>query len=159
MLAPFRKAFNYSGRASRLEFWLFFVLCALAVGALSYIDSQAWGWTLKGPNPDPISQAGQILLTVPLIAVAVRRMNEVGLHPIWALLPFVGFWLLTDVAHLGFELHKTVEGKSIFGSFLVNNAYLAMQGGWILTAILLLLPANSAPKFLRSRPNPHEVTP
>lgn len=63
---------GFNGRASRREFWSFFVFTLLFA---------SWNFLF-------------IVLLIPYIAVSVRRMHDAGQSGWWAICPFAGFFLL-----------------------------------------------------------------
>ena len=85
----------FEGRASRKEYWMFF-LCSLVVSvALSIVD-MATGITNNG-NPFGISTLYALAVLLPGIAVSVRRLHDTGRSGwslLLALIPFVGAILL-----------------------------------------------------------------
>jgi uncharacterized membrane protein YhaH (DUF805 family) len=88
----FRKYAEFTGRASRSEFWwfaLFSFLVSSALGALNV-------WTTEGVISIGSSLASlwSIAVLVPSLAVAVRRLRDAG-HA-WTEL----FWLLLPIAGL-----------------------------------------------------------
>ncbi len=105
-LTVLKKYFSFSGRASRKEFWYFvlfdclagFLVIYIAVGRFTGIWAAPFSWYLIGPlMPLPFSVPFWIYvlaLMVPRIAVAVRRIHDVG-HSGWHLLiiliPIYGF--------------------------------------------------------------------
>ncbi|MBO9707014.1 MAG: DUF805 domain-containing protein [Caulobacter sp.] len=92
-----RRVFDSSGRVSRLGFWRFQVVQALAGAAiwcLTMFATMAGGWLGLAP----------LLLLAPLVVAAlhvgVRRLHDRGRSG-WWLLPFtVGPYLLMAAAHL-----------------------------------------------------------
>ena len=80
----FRKYAEFSGRASRPEYWWFTLFSVLVSAALSSIFAglgAAWGFAVLLPS----------------LAVAVRRLRDAGLGWAWLfflLLPFVGLIVL-----------------------------------------------------------------
>ncbi|HKX92775.1 MAG TPA: DUF805 domain-containing protein [Sphingomicrobium sp.] len=66
-----RKYADFNGRASRQEFWLFFVF-VIVVNALTGIVGMLLGFGAA------LSGLVGLLLIVPQIAVAVRRLHDVG---------------------------------------------------------------------------------
>ena len=80
----FRKYAEFSGRATRPEFWWFTLFSVLVSGALSSVYGglgAAWGFAVLLPS----------------LAVSVRRLRDAGLSWGWlffALLPFVGLVVL-----------------------------------------------------------------
>ena len=69
---------NFSGTATRFEFWWFlgFVLLVTAVATLLHAR---------------IAQIAAVILLLPLLAASTRRLNEVGHSPWWQLFWFVPF--------------------------------------------------------------------
>ncbi|MEU9025273.1 DUF805 domain-containing protein [Actinomadura sp. NPDC048394] len=79
----FRRAFDWSGRASRSEFWflvlasaMFLVLCVL-IGAISHF------W--------PIMVAWPLLFAVPTLSAGARRLHDTDRSAVWLLMPFVPY--------------------------------------------------------------------
>lgn len=63
---------TFSGRASRREFWSFYLLCFILVGCTCFIFS--------------------IALLIPFLAVSWRRMHDINHSGWWCLIPFVSFF-------------------------------------------------------------------
>ena len=84
---------NFSGRASRSEFWYFmlasiilgliFSLIELATGLVSIEESSATG---------PLSSILNLLLAIPSIAVTSRRLQDYG---------YSGWWQLSYITLIG----------------------------------------------------------
>ena len=72
---------DFKGRARRSEYWWFFLFNTIAGSIISAaIPDLAWVWTL--------------LLLIPGISLAVRRLHDVGKSGwfyLWVLLPLAGF--------------------------------------------------------------------
>lgn len=66
-----KKYADFSGRASREEFWYFFAFLILANAAASIVGM------LLGVGP-MLSSAVALLLIIPQLAVAVRRLHDLG---------------------------------------------------------------------------------
>ncbi len=64
----------FSGRASRKEYWMFFLFNMLIIIALSFID------VIVDPNTENglFSSIYQLAVMIPWLAVAVRRMHDVN---------------------------------------------------------------------------------
>jgi len=91
----FRKYADFTGRATRPEFWwwaLFYVLVATALSLFNVIrivDSASIGSVLSG--------LWALAVLVPTLAVMVRRLRDAGLgwpHLFWMLVPVAGLILL-----------------------------------------------------------------
>ncbi len=97
----FRNYVNFSGRAVRSEFWfwiLFTILGGLGAEILDYIIIPSW------VAYSPFSGVFEIATFLPGIAVAVRRLHDIGRSGWWLLLSFVPLigaivlivWFCTD---------------------------------------------------------------
>lgn len=93
MLAPLKHYADFSGRARRREFWLWYVLVMIALLALMYLDTVlGLGGTATGTsysNADGVgfrfnmtggalTFIGLAAIIVPSIAVTVRRLHDYG---------------------------------------------------------------------------------
>jgi uncharacterized membrane protein YhaH (DUF805 family) len=89
----FRRYVDFSGTASRSEFWwwiLFTVLVATALSALPVPTYPLDGTALSAPTLAPVWQLAVLL---PTLAVTVRRLRDSGSrwgHIFWVLFPVVG---------------------------------------------------------------------
>ncbi|GAA0535473.1 uncharacterized membrane protein YhaH (DUF805 family) [Rhizomicrobium palustre] len=94
LLIAMQKAFDFSGRAGRLEFWSFasFWLLVAVFAAKAFhlppAPALSLDWSLRALGAAPVLLLPAALL-VPFAAVAVRRLHDVGLS---------GWWLLTATA-------------------------------------------------------------
>lgn len=66
---------DFSGRASVREFWSFFFFVILASFVARLLDAIFFPWS---PAGGPLTGLTSLLLLVPQIAVAVRRLHDVG---------------------------------------------------------------------------------
>lgn len=83
----FRKYADFSGRASRSEYWYFILfqfILSLVLGVLGGI---------LGLNFETIDLIVSLALLVPTLAVAWRRMHDTGRYGAYALIPIYG-WLI-----------------------------------------------------------------
>lgn len=86
---------RFSGRSSRPAFW-WWVLAVLLVNAVAAVIDRV----LFGGGPDAAQLVGALVslaLLLPNIAVAVRRLHDVGRSGWWLLLsliPLIGFLVL-----------------------------------------------------------------
>ena len=116
----FRKAFVFSGRASRAEFWWFApVASILPISVALHLDwrvSLSWG----------IGQLFVVMMaSLPLLSAMSRRLQDTGedgYQAIFPFMPIIVFWL-------GYQL---VLGFSL----LIGGPIL-----WLILAFLTLLPA------------------
>lgn len=86
---------EFSGRARRKEYWMFFLfnfLIAFAIGLVSGVLAILMGW-----GPEINSVAGgvySLAVAIPGIAVGVRRMHDIGRSGWWILFPVVNLVML-----------------------------------------------------------------
>ena len=82
--ACFTKYADFTGRASRSEFWWFTLFVIIVAATLSYL-SQPW------------SAAFSVAIFLPQLAVGARRLHDIGKSGWWqlfALVPIAGIILL-----------------------------------------------------------------
>ena len=81
-LSGWKETFNFSGRASRQQFWTFFLINVLIAAA----PVAAWSLaTLVDPHYGilsfvviPFAALWLLLMALPLLAVGCRRMHDIG---------------------------------------------------------------------------------
>jgi uncharacterized membrane protein YhaH (DUF805 family) len=84
---------NFSGRASRSEFW-YFVLASAILGAIIGGIELATGLiSIENPNATgPLSSILNLLLAIPSISVTSRRLQDYG---------YSGWWQLSYITVIG----------------------------------------------------------
>lgn len=101
-LAPFKKYASFSGRARRRELWTFFL-----VNILLYIGLYAAYGATQTDAFLYAYLAFALLIFLPSIAVAVRRLHDTGKSGAWYFIAFVpligGLWLLILLLGAGTE--------------------------------------------------------
>lgn len=99
---------TFTGRARRSEFWFFWLFNLLAHGVAGILDAAIFGIT------SPLNAIVSLLLLVPNLAVAVRRLHDVGRSGWWlliALVPLLGILVL-----LIWALRPGEDGPNRFGT-------------------------------------------
>lgn len=102
----FRKYATFSGRASRPEYWWFFLFLFLCSALADTIDAALFGSAAPAIGPggveiernEPIGSLFALLTTLPLLAVAWRRMHDSGrsgLHVLYPLIVMIGIVTFT----------------------------------------------------------------
>ena len=87
-----KRYFQFSGRASRLEYWTFVII-------------SWWLFITTGGF-------GGILIVIPFLAVTVRRFHDINRSGLWILIPWVSIF---------FQFKKSDEGTNDYGApFIVN---------------------------------------
>ncbi len=91
------KYVDFSTRASRKEFWLFFLFYLVAYSILVTIDF-SMGWASLETGYGILSGIFALATLLPYLAVAIRRLhdtNRVGWWLLIGLIPLVGLiWLI-----------------------------------------------------------------
>ena len=85
---------NFSGRASRPEFWWWILAVFLVSAVTQLLDAiviaPMLGFTPGEENAgQPLSVIVSLLLLVPAVAVAARRLHDMGKSAWWLLIGFV----------------------------------------------------------------------
>ena len=113
MFQPLWKYATFSGRARRMEYWLF-VLFYAVVSIVATVVDVSLGLTLGGEDGmGLISTICGLALFLPSLAVSVRRLHDTGRSGWWILLmfvPIVGMIVLIVFFCLGGD-----EGRNRFG--------------------------------------------
>ena len=138
-LHTLKKYADFSGRASRSEFWLFFAFVLIAQAFARLLDAFFGG---GGYMPGPVAGLVALLLLIPQIAVAVRRLHDIGRSGRELVVPCVMLALLPVVMS--------------FGGFLPRIVALGYAGIVLLVFANLLLMLT---KQGRSVPNKYGASP
>jgi uncharacterized membrane protein YhaH (DUF805 family) len=97
-LLPLKKYADFSGRARRKEFWMFYLLFFVAVLVSTAIGTQiGFEW---------LGNIVMLGLLVPLIACEVRRMHDTDRS---------GWWILVPIANIIFLFLEGTKGPNRFG--------------------------------------------
>ena len=90
----FSKYATFSGRASRSEYWFFYLFTIIASIITWIIDTMLLGYSSE--DTGAISLIFQIIIILPSIAVGARRLHDIGKSGWWQLLilTFIGIILL-----------------------------------------------------------------
>ncbi len=109
-LAVLQKYAVFSGRASRNEYWWFFLFNVIIAAGLSVVDYGLFG-TDEGQSI--LSSIYGLAVLIPSIAVAVRRLHDTNRSGWWlfiGLVPIVGWIVL-----LIFYIQPSNEGDNKYG--------------------------------------------
>ncbi|SLN46401.1 Inner membrane protein YhaH [Pseudoruegeria aquimaris] len=139
----FRKYVTFSGRASRSEYWWFFLFGLLGSAAAGILDGALFGTpvvettvtdtSVSGSveNDGPIASLFSLVILLPSLAVGWRRMHDTGRSGLYLLYPLI-VWI-GILAFLGATL---MLGGATGGLGLSGLA--AAIGG---LSVLILIPA------------------
>lgn len=109
----FAKYVDFSGRASRSEYWWFVLFILLGNFVLSFFDAAIFGTAVDGQPVSVLGGIWSLALLLPSIAVGVRRLHDLDKSGWWLLLvliPLIGFLVL-----LFFFVQKGTNGPNRFG--------------------------------------------
>lgn len=95
---------NFKGRARRKEYWMFVLFNIIVAILLTILESSMSGST--EPGGGYITMAYQILVVIPSLAVAVRRMHDVGKS---------GWFILIPIYNLILALTEGEKGSNQYG--------------------------------------------
>jgi len=109
-----KKAFDFSGRARRKEYWMFFLLNLTISLVLAIIEGVAG----IAPKTGPSLLVGiyGLAVLIPTIAVGIRRMHDTDRS---------GWWILVPIVNLVFLLQDSQQGNNRYGP----NPKAATPGG------------------------------
>ena len=120
----FSKYVTFSGRASRPEYWYFFLFVLLATFVAGIVDFALFGsssviqtttgTSVTAQSRQPLQMLVSLVVFLPHLAVAWRRMHDTGRSGLYALFPF----LLTAGATL-----ILVFGLGLADSFASGGSY------------------------------------
>lgn len=110
-LTSFRKYADFTGRAVRSEYWYFVLFNFIISIALSYFDRLFGSGSTFGSGILSIIFSLGILL--PGIAVAVRRLHDIGKSGLWILLAFIPIigWIWLIVLYIS----ESAPGDNEYG--------------------------------------------
>ena len=89
----FRKYFDFTGRARGSEYWYFLLFVVVVSIATTILDIILLGYDDNGP----IYLISSVVLFIPQISAATRRLHDTGRSGWWQLLYFTiigSFWVL-----------------------------------------------------------------
>lgn len=118
-----KKYKDFSGRASRSEFWFFLLFYIIFTSVTLAIDTALYAYELiphflsdfLGPQADfgMVTALFMLLLMIPSIALIVRRIHDTGKSTVWILLIFIP--LLGFFAYFYFGLKSGEDGENKYG--------------------------------------------
>ena len=99
----FAKYVDFSGRARRSEYW-YFALFSFLLGIVTSVIDAVLGTGYDDTTGGLVNSLGSLVLLLPSLAVAVRRLHDIGRSGWWFLLvviPIIGWivlivWFCTD---------------------------------------------------------------
>lgn len=85
-LDAMQRYFDFSGRSTRSQFWLFHLIYAIILIVSAIIDV-----VILNPNGEALVASGLVSLVhfIPSLSVLVRRLHDIGRSGAWLLIAFV----------------------------------------------------------------------
>ncbi len=167
----FSKFLTFSGRASRPEYWFFFLFIVIWNVIAGIIDwqfftqvttTQAEGATsVTAVSNQPVQSIVGLIVFFPHLAVAFRRMHDTGRSGLYALLPILLILAAFAVLVFGIGLASQFNGGTM--DILLTRATLLIVIPTLLVLfvspllVLWWLTRPSQPGTNQYGPNPYEV--
>ena len=109
----FSNYITFSGRSSRSEFWWFslFIFVVSIIAAVA--DGAMFNPLRHGGSAQVFSSLWSLIVVLPFISVAVRRLHDIGRTGWWywiAAIPLIG-----SIVLLVFFLSRSEEGPNAYG--------------------------------------------
>lgn len=129
-----KKHFQFSGRATRSEFWYFVLFSMILSFTITFIGEMLGILYMVSFDMPSVSETGEIsnivqnipinilqmvfglLMFFPSLAVGVRRLHDIGKSGWWyliVLIPFIGILVL-----LAFFVMGSQEGDNYYGEYI-----------------------------------------
>ena len=118
-----QKYVGFEGRASRSEYWWFFLFTIIASLISGIIDAMLFGIELT--DPTPISWALQIGLFLPSIAVGIRRIHDHGLSGWYCIIPIYNIILFATEGKAVPNMYGPVPTNTLDGES--GSQYVVVQ--------------------------------
>lgn len=138
IIGPLKKYADFSGRASRKEFWLFMLFVTILTVAAHSVDEPDGRNAAVAMNMGIAELSVTLLLLLPSITVGVRRLHDTGRSGWWMMLVYLP-WLATLVSQSDPALTLASAGALLVGGV-----------AWI---ILLLLPGKAGENAFGAPPS------
>jgi len=108
---PIHKAFDFKGRSTRKQFWMFLGLSCIVSTLLLFIGVKMMTFS-PGFNYNILNNIYAFLIIIPTISISCRRIKDMGLSPFWIFglfIPFVGPLVVLIMFLMPTKLDATVK--------------------------------------------------
>lgn len=144
-----RKYFVFSGRASRPEYWYFFLFCALASFATGILDAILFGASENGPLNGVFSLA----TLIPLLSAGWRRMHDSGRSGLYLIYPFIAILgVLTYAGFLSGLENSMGEVVTRLGGYVLIIAIFILTISPLIVLFWLTRPTQPGPNAYGPQP-------
>ncbi|MFM1993720.1 MAG: hypothetical protein RL537_409 [Actinomycetota bacterium] len=138
VVSGFRNYFNFRGRASRSEFWYWFLFTVLISIVATTIESVLWPvpvvqdeWQQLQNSlaqPTPLTNILGIALLVPNLSITARRFHDAG---------FSAKWLFLQLIPIAYGVFAAIGAISILSS---AGGLLALSTEDLMSLVFLVIP-------------------
>jgi uncharacterized membrane protein YhaH (DUF805 family) len=125
-----RRYFDFSGRSTRAQFWLF-ALVYVVIAIIAMIIDAAIGSSPEA-GPGVITALVALAHLIPGLAVTVRRLHDINRSGWWVLIELVP--LVGLIVMLVFLCSGSTQGPNRFGPAVGSRGGVAAAGGAPVTA-------------------------
>ncbi|MCG8624320.1 MAG: DUF805 domain-containing protein [Proteobacteria bacterium] len=94
LVKPLTRYFDFTGRASRKEFWLFSLAILAGWAVLLTLDTYL-GWAYEASGP--LSLAFHYATLIPWLAVSARRLHDSDRSGVWVFIWVLPLIIMTDI--------------------------------------------------------------
>lgn len=127
----FSKFATFSGRASRSEYWCFWLFCFLLNVAAGFLDRMFWGGSVDFA---PLSSLTSLVLLLPTVSVTVRRLHDTDRSGWW-----FGFFVILLLALVIFSVVFLTRDTAILLLLIGVGIY------GVVLLVLMMLPGKPGP--------------
>ena len=120
----FENYFNFKGRASRKEFWMFFLIIAIIGTSLTLIDRNFLNYDILTIKKGLLNIIFKFFITIPFLSLTVRRLhdtNRTGWFVLLNLLPIFGSLILLFL--LTQKPKMSINRYGVLPNFKPNQEY------------------------------------
>jgi uncharacterized membrane protein YhaH (DUF805 family) len=150
----FRNYANFKGRASRSEFWWFFLFSQLVQ-------------MLAQDIPGSAASITSFALLVPCLSVHARRLHDSGRSSRWLLwlvasmagvvLAFVGLLMQSAQTFANLDAEQLFDNGSQFWIFVMFISLISLVIGFVVNLVFLLMPSHSEMNKFGPPPAPSAI--
>jgi uncharacterized membrane protein YhaH (DUF805 family) len=169
----FSKFFTFSGRASRPEYWFFFLFIVIWSFIAGFIDLQFFTQvattetettkSVSATSNQPVQSIVSLIVFFPHLAVAWRRMHDTGRSGLYALFPLLLMAGAVAVLVFGIGMASSFQHGGNLDILFTRATLLVVIPTLLILMIspllvLWWLTRPSQPGTNKYGPNPHEVS-
>ncbi|MDO5659133.1 MAG: DUF805 domain-containing protein [Paracoccus sp. (in: a-proteobacteria)] len=156
----FSRFAQFSGRASRAEYWWWILFGFLVTSALGLIEGML-GLATGDERTGPISGPVELLILIPTISLSIRRLHDIGRSGWWVLPLYlgVGLSLLLNLALMAAPNAVPDYPTGNLGGILILFALILIAYAVYSVMILIwhILPSQPYPNRYGPVPRPEKV--